>query len=78
MRKSLSLIRQMRGGRDYDPSWGKRGRGQGPYADMLAKRFRAAQKRHGLTGPRPELDFSQFERPLGDAAQPALFNTDTA
>lgn len=69
----LSLLRQMRGGQDYDPRWGHRGRGTGPYAELIAKRFRAAVKRYGLDGERPEPDFSAFQRPLGSAAQPSLF-----
>ena len=72
-RRVLSLMRQMRGGKDYDPSWGTRGRGQGPLADLIARRFRQAIKRHGLTAPRAELDYSRFERPLGHAGQPSLF-----
>jgi hypothetical protein len=38
----MSLVRQMRGGRDYDPEWGKRQKGEGPYAKLIADRFAAA------------------------------------
>ena len=69
----LSLLRQMRGGKDYDASWGTRGRGTGPYAELIAARFRAAVKRSGLNGARPVPDFAGFERPLGTAVQPSLF-----
>jgi DNA repair photolyase len=69
----MSLIRQMRGGKDYDARWGVRGRGDGPLAQLIAKRIRAAVKRYGLTAPRAELDISRFERPLGSAGQPSLF-----
>ena len=69
----MSLIRQMRGGKDYDPQWGTRGRGQGPLAELVARRVHAAIRRYGLTEPRAELDFSRFERPLGSAGQPSLF-----
>jgi DNA repair photolyase len=69
----LSLLRQMRGGKDYDASWGTRGRGTGPYAELIAARFRAAVKRSGLDGVRAVSDFTQFERPLGTASQPSLF-----
>ena len=44
----MSLIRQSRGGRDYDHRFGHRQRGQGPYARMIGDRFRAACRRHGL------------------------------
>lgn len=69
----MSLLRQMRGGKDYDADWGTRGRGTGPYAELIAARFRAAVKRSGLDGARPVADFSAFERPLGTAVQPSLF-----
>ena len=41
----MSLIRQMRGGKDYDAQWQTRMRGTGPYAQMIAKRFQMATKR---------------------------------
>jgi DNA repair photolyase len=44
----ISLIRQMRGGKDYDAEWTQRQRGTGPYAQMLAHRFRMAVRRLGL------------------------------
>lgn len=69
----ISLMRQMRGGRDYDPTWMRRGRGQGPFAEMISKRFRAAMRRYQLDLRQNPLDFTQFERPLGDAEQPGLF-----
>jgi DNA repair photolyase len=48
----MSLVRQMRGGRDNDPRFGRRMRGEGPYAELVAQRFRAACRRYGL--PRGE------------------------
>jgi DNA repair photolyase len=36
----MSLVRQMRGGVDYDSQWGKRMKGEGPIADLMAQRFR--------------------------------------
>jgi DNA repair photolyase len=44
----MSLIRQARGGRDYDHRFGHRQRGQGPYARMIVDRFHAACRKHGL------------------------------
>src|SRR6202000_3432584 len=38
----MSLVRQMRKGKDYDPEWGKRMRGEGPVAELMAARFRVA------------------------------------
>jgi len=44
----LSLVRQASGGRSYDARFGVRQTGRGAYAKMLASRFRAASRKHGL------------------------------
>jgi DNA repair photolyase len=69
----MSLVRQMRGGKDYDSQWGKRMRGDGPIADVLAQRFAAAKRRYGLDGPRPALDLSRFRVPPQAGDQIDLF-----
>jgi len=63
----MSLVRQASGGRDYDNRFGRRQRGQGPYADMLKQRFETACRQHGLnrSDARENLDVSQFRRPGG-------------
>jgi DNA repair photolyase len=71
--KVMSLIRQARGGRDYDPQWGSRMRGQGPVADLIASRFALACKRLGLNERRTELDTSQFRVPPKPGDQMELF-----
>ncbi|MBU6372320.1 MAG: PA0069 family radical SAM protein [Alphaproteobacteria bacterium] len=71
----MKLVREMRGGRDYDPAWGVRQRGTGPYAQLMAQRFRAAAKRHGLDRPRTRLDVSQFRVPPKPGDQLGLFDT---
>lgn len=43
-----SRLHDMRGGRDNDPRWGLRQRGEGQYAELLAQRFAAACVRYGL------------------------------
>src|SRR5215475_6287301 len=43
----MSLIRSMRGGKDYDSTWHLRAVGTGPYAALLAQRFQIAVKRLG-------------------------------
>lgn len=59
----MSLLRQARGGQDYDSRYGHRMRGQGPYAELLAQRFRAACRRSGLDHrERTPLDCSRFRR----------------
>ena len=61
----LSLVRQASGGRDYDSRFGVRQRGRGPYAKMLAARFRTAASRLGLIRERYQqgLDCTRFDRP---------------
>ena len=59
----MSLVRSMRGGKDYDSSWGLRQKGTGPYAQLIADRFRRATARFGLNQNHVELDVSQFRRP---------------
>lgn len=69
----MSLVRQMRGGVDYDPQWGKRMKGEGPIADMMAQRFQAAKRRFGLTAKFSGLDVSQFRVPAKAGDQRDLF-----
>lgn len=59
----MSLVQQMRGGKDYDSGFGTRMRGEGPFADLIAMRFAKASKRLGY-GRLPPLDSSKFLRPL--------------
>ena len=68
----MSLVRQMRGGRDYDSGFGSRMRGQGPFADLIAARFARAHRRLGY-GRLPELDCSRFVPPRPDSPQGDLF-----
>jgi len=65
----MSLIREMRGGRDYDSTFGTRMRGTGPYAQLLSNRFRLACRRLALnSGPREPLRRVSFRPPgLGGA-----------
>ena len=68
----ISLIRQMRGGKDYDAAWHQRMRGRGPYAEMIARRFQIATRRLGLNGPSRPLDLTRFRRPARAGEQLAL------
>ncbi|MGA0545535.1 PA0069 family radical SAM protein [Brevundimonas sp. VNH65] len=72
-RRVMSLIRQTRGGRDYDPDWSQRMRGTGPVADLIASRFKAAVRRYSLDSPRRTLDESRFRVPADARAQRDLF-----
>jgi DNA repair photolyase len=64
----MARLREMHGGRDYDPRWGRRMRGEGHYAEMIAKRFSAAARRLGLDRPTTALRCDLFSVPerLGD------------
>ncbi len=70
----MSLIRQMRGGRDNDPDYGSRMRGEGVFADLLRQRFRLACRRHGVSFTRDiDLDCALFTPPHRQTAQATLF-----
>lgn len=65
----LSLIRDTRAGALNDSRFGHRFSGQGPYADLLRRRFARAARQWGLDEPREGLDCSKFAVP-GQAAAP--------
>ena len=69
----MSLVRQMRGGKDYDAQWGSRMTGQGPLAQLIADRFRAAKKRYGLNYAWDGLDQTAFKVPAKVGDQVDLF-----
>ncbi len=69
----MSLIRQTRGGKDYDADWSQRMKGTGPVADLISARFKAAVKRYGLEAPRHQLDETQFRVPADARPQLELF-----
>jgi DNA repair photolyase len=66
----MSLIRDMRGGRDNDPRFGTRMRGTGPYALLLGNRFRLACQRLNLNAARrAELTTGLFSPPQPPGSQ---------
>ena len=69
----FTLIRQMRGGKDYDAKWGERMTGTGPYAWMIRRRFETACARLGLNRDRVELTTEHFRPPGGGGQQLSLF-----
>ncbi|MBM3490410.1 MAG: PA0069 family radical SAM protein [Alphaproteobacteria bacterium] len=69
----ISILKQCRGGKDYDAEWGKRMTGQGPYASLLARRFRLAATRLALNADRTVLATALFSVPAGERRQLALF-----
>jgi len=69
--KVMSIIRDLRGGKDNDPNFGSRIRGQGIWAQLLRTRFDKARARFGLGGDRLKLRTDLFHPPEG--AQMRLF-----
>ncbi|HEY8265033.1 MAG TPA: PA0069 family radical SAM protein [Steroidobacteraceae bacterium] len=62
--KVRSRIQELRGGRDNDPRFGHRMRGQGPWAELLKRRFEASCRRNGLaSGRAAPLTTLQFRPP---------------
>jgi DNA repair photolyase len=60
----MSLVRQMRGGRDYESGFGVRQTGRGTFAELVARRFERACERLGLDRRgREPLDTSRFRPP---------------
>ena len=62
-RHVFALIRQMRGGKDYDAQWGKRMTGSGPYAWMIGRRFEQACDRLRLNVRKAKLTTEHFKPP---------------
>jgi DNA repair photolyase len=69
----MSIIRQMRGGKDNDPNFGSRMHGEGEFSNLLKKRFDIACQRLGLNQERRALDNSQFKVPTPSTGQLSLF-----
>jgi DNA repair photolyase len=72
-KRVMSLVRQMRGGKDYDPDWRQRMKGQGPLADLIRQRFDRATAALGLGGERTPLRTDLFRVPPKAGDQMGLF-----
>ncbi|MCY6381714.1 PA0069 family radical SAM protein [Hoeflea prorocentri] len=68
-RHVMSLVRSMRGGKDYDAEFNKRMKGSGPYAWQLARRFEITAKRLGLDNRWRSLRTDLFTPPHGTGVQ---------
>ncbi len=71
-RHVMSLVRSMRGGKDYDAEFGKRMKGAGPYAWQIGRRFEMAAKRLELNVARKPLNCDLFVPPRGTGVQLSL------
>ena len=65
----INLLREMRGGKDYDARWFERARGRGPYAQLIAQRFRRAAKALDMDSERPALRTDLFQPPTANGGQ---------
>ena len=68
----MSILRQTRGGRENDPNFGSRMRGEGAFAQLIERRFQIACQRLGLNEERAPLDTSQFRAPVLRQASPQM------
>ncbi|WP_227257977.1 PA0069 family radical SAM protein [Kangsaoukella pontilimi] len=69
----MGRVRSLHGGRDYDPEWGKRMTGEGPFADLVRHRFAVATRRLGLDQPLTPLRTDLFRPPPQAGDQLSLF-----
>src|SRR6202166_2789998 len=69
----FKLIRDMRGGKDYDSTWGKRMKGTGPYAWMIGRRFEVMCEKLKLNVAKTKLTTEHFRPPRPGSVQLSLF-----
>ncbi|HRX39864.1 MAG TPA: PA0069 family radical SAM protein [Parvularculaceae bacterium] len=67
-------IRDMNGGRDYDPQWSRAREPRTVYAKLMSERFAKATRRIGIDEAFPRLRLDLFQRPVEKSAQLSLFN----
>jgi DNA repair photolyase len=69
----MSRMRDLRGGKDYDSTFGKRQRGEGAFAELFKQRFELACRKYGLNRERDwRLDTSKFVSPVLQGRQMSL------
>ena len=68
----MSLVRSSSGGKDYDPGFGRRQTGTGPYAWTIGRRFELACQRLGLNASKLKLSTQHFHRPAQKGEQLTL------
>jgi DNA repair photolyase len=72
-RHVFKLIRETRGGKDYDSSWNTRMTGAGPVAWMIGRRFELACEKLGFNKTRTRMTTDHFDPPHRAAEQLNLF-----
>jgi DNA repair photolyase len=63
--KVMATINSLRGGKDNDPNFFSRMRGQGPWAELLKTRFEIATRKYGLRQAKFPLRRDLFQPPEG-------------
>jgi DNA repair photolyase len=69
----MARLREMHGGKEYDATWHRRMRGEGPYAELIARRFDVAVRRLGLGTKAGPMRCDLFAPPLARDGQLSLF-----
>lgn len=69
----MSRVRELHGGKDYDPAFGARMVGQGPWAALIQQRFKLAARRLGLDRSLPPLRSDLFALPAAAGDQLSLW-----
>jgi DNA repair photolyase len=72
-RHVFKLVRDMRGGKDYDSTWGRRMTGAGPIAWMIGRRFELACEKLGFNMGKNRLTTEHFQPARQGAEQLSLF-----
>ncbi|KAB6715341.1 radical SAM protein [Roseobacter sp. TSBP12] len=69
----MNRVRELHGGKVYDSHWGKRMRGEGEWAELMAQRFDISLNRTGLMTKLPALRQDLFAVPPKAGDQLSLF-----
>ncbi len=69
----FKLVRDTRGGKDYDSQWGQRQIGSGPIAWMIGRRFEVACEKLGFNMARAKTTIEHFQPPKPESRQLDLF-----
>jgi DNA repair photolyase len=72
-RHVFKLVRDMRGGKDYDSTFGQRQTGTGPIAWMIGRRFEVACEKLGFNAAKHKITTEHFRPPRPGAKQLDLF-----
>lgn len=69
----MGRVRELHGGKDYDPDFGTRMVGRGPWAALIRQRFQLAARKLGLERGLPDLRTDLFTKPIQSGDQLTLF-----